>query len=1424
MPERKSGAFVNGPLLGVQDLGGAPAIDPFEVQSGAILMERFCVIGRVRHARQGWRVPVTDLQRQLGDDPNHRLILHYQQVDETAEIVLRRALRSHRLVGWRVAAIVSCEGGVLALTSPAEGMVATPPLSRDDALGIARQLCDVVGQLHASGLTGVRFDMRDVRVDAGGAVQFATLTHLKRLSHAGAVARGIQDDLAALTTALRTLADDSLDAMLADSVRSTTDLSQRLAPTPRDETTYAAADVLPAVAPFVGRGRAMLRVQQGIGDARRGQPSVVWIEAPRGVGKSRLVHELSRSHERHDTLQLVLRCGPGVRGLVEISEQVVTLVERLPRRHRDAMRARIVRAVGPLAPIAAGICDGLTELVGDGPALPNLPLDETLSRQTAMIAQLLSAIGSAARPLLLLIDDIDAADAATREMLHHLLTPGKRHHLAAVVTSQPGGSDGLVGQVRQVALEPLTDDELVDLIDESLPGESARVAKMSASLLEQSEGNPLAAWSHLRRWVDDGVLARHQGVWHLEREQSESVIGLTKWRLSRLTQDGRWVAATLAVSRRVRPREWLAQVTRWPIRQTSAALDELLRTGACVQHSDRTVEFIHDEIREQVVSLLDAEDIRAAHASVAQWYKRMGGGLEDAAWHAEHAAAPGLIPSLASQHVVAAQAAISVHRPRHAAWHAERALERGTSGAACRTALEVLGESRLLLGDIDSASEVYTRIFTEFRDEDGVLDLRLAAHVARALIKRGAADVCDALCSLVLSRFKMALPNNPIGHVLAISGAIWCIATGRRLVVNEALANEATVLFGELFTILAPVRPSRAAVALLRARACTVGLSSPQSAQGRAFFSVLYATRHTTRRLHALLDGALADAKAGNDEFAVGIVNHFRSQAEFELGNTANGQDAASTALAAFQRAGDFSVAIFTLATSVFYALDREPTDALLGRLDQLETAAWRQRSVGMIPMVHAMRLIVRWRQGQAEASAAIALAGELISTEDNQIADIVASSLLATVLARLGELDLAESVADRAVARRKSLIVSPGLCEVASVAQLEVRVTRMERDGSNDGLSTTLRSLRSPSPAFLPAVRLCQARAAIARGDLKGGRVHLVEAVDCAGATDLMWPLLDGHARLATLDSGSDIVAAKAHRERVASLSTLLQASLSPASDDEDNGGAPPEPAEEVPEVGDVPPTAVPGDLSALMVQLEETLNRALPPDLPLNLTVEPGLKVAARIEDVELMVVNLVLAVRDVATSSGSLQVRAYSITLDRARADAIGFSVGPAVRLRASSPGMTSDSVAPLIEACRELASQVGGVLTCADVSGEVVLDVWLRGLGASPESPSAVVGIVHSNPRIVRTIVAGVAQLGYAATPLSANETVPPDLDLIIVEVGLNAPNLPISQVVVIPRREAREVTEPHLPFPFLVDELEGVLTRVLDATRYVADIS
>src|SRR3954468_21060392 len=253
---------------------------------------------------------------------------------------------------------------------------------------------------------------------------------------------------------------------------------------------------------FVGRDRAFGRLAAGLDDAAGGLARTILLEGTAGVGVTRFVDEaLSRMHG--------------------LGEPMTVLRATAWPAWADESYGAIVRAVGPT--LRALRIDDLADLLGPAAPeavrlMPDLAPALDAGRPTACsggggaperrqartlegILGLLGRLGER-RPVVLVLEDLHRADAATRALVTFLSRIAGDQRLAIVGTYQPDvvrRDDAWMADLEairtaprppeRVVLAPLDRDELAALI-EGIEGERA-----SASLLllvaERSGGLPL---------------------------------------------------------------------------------------------------------------------------------------------------------------------------------------------------------------------------------------------------------------------------------------------------------------------------------------------------------------------------------------------------------------------------------------------------------------------------------------------------------------------------------------------------------------------------------------------------------------------------------------------------------------------------------------------------------------------------------------------------------------------------------------------------------------------------------------------------------------------------------------------------------------------------------------------------------------------
>jgi tetratricopeptide (TPR) repeat protein len=261
------------------------------------------------------------------------------------------------------------------------------------------------------------------------------------------------------------------------------------------------ASVPLAERPLVGRGRELgLLTVAFERSAARGSCEFVSVLGDAGVGKSRLVAELTERYRDRATL-LVGRClsyGEGITywALTEMVRRAVGIQED---DSTDERRAKLAAAVAD-DPDGESIARHLAQLLGLDPAADP-------GEQTAWAVRRLLEITASRGPVIAVFDDLQWAEPTLTDLLLEL-------------TRQVEGPVLIVCMARfdllerapewestcptSIALTPLSTHDSEELVAE-LAGESVPEG-LRAKLVELAAGNPLFIEQALQMLVDDGAL------------------------------------------------------------------------------------------------------------------------------------------------------------------------------------------------------------------------------------------------------------------------------------------------------------------------------------------------------------------------------------------------------------------------------------------------------------------------------------------------------------------------------------------------------------------------------------------------------------------------------------------------------------------------------------------------------------------------------------------------------------------------------------------------------------------------------------------------------------------------------------------------------------------------------------------------------
>jgi class 3 adenylate cyclase/tetratricopeptide (TPR) repeat protein len=494
----------------------------------------------------------------------------------------------------------------------------------------------------------------------------------------------------------------------------------------------------PIATPFVGRRDELARLRAAFGDVvASGSPMLATIVGTPGIGKSRLARELLGSI-RDDARVLVGRCtayGDGI--------------PYLPL-------ADVVRDAGDLSQLLAGVEHGdaaaryVHGAIGgrEGGGSPD---------ETAWAFRRLFETLAAARPLVLVVDDIHWADPALLNLIEYVAASSSGARIFVLCTARPDLFDERPTwaaprpSAMLVVLEPLADDDSVELVDALA---NALPPALHERIVATAEGNPLFLEQLLTHLADDPDA---DGM-------PPTIQALLAARIDRLEPQERAVAQRGSVEGRLFHRGAVTALlddgTGAGIGGTLLALTrkEFVRPDRSLFPGDDGFHFNHVLIRDVAYASMPKELRSRLHARLADWLETRDGHLsghdEIVGYHLEQAYRLGVELGRRDDDLAlragrllrrAGEAALDRYETTAATGLLGRANELLAHAPAERaTMLTDLGRALRDAGSLVEAERVFEDAVAQAQSSgDELTELRAAVEHGNLMYMRGTAEAED---------------------------------------------------------------------------------------------------------------------------------------------------------------------------------------------------------------------------------------------------------------------------------------------------------------------------------------------------------------------------------------------------------------------------------------------------------------------------------------------------------------------------------------------------------------------------------------------------------------------------------------------------------------------------------------------------------
>jgi PAS domain S-box-containing protein len=374
-----------------------------------------------------------------------------------------------------------------------------------------------------------------------------------------------------------------------------------------------------------------------------GTVELVLVSGYAGIGKSSVVNELHKALVPPRGLFASGKFDQYKRDIpyTTLAQAFRALVRQILAKSEAEVgpwRNSLTEALGPNGQLIVNLIPEVEFVIGKQPLVPDLPPQDAQNRFQMVFRRFLGVFARKEHPLALFLDDLQWLDAATLDLLEHLVTHPEVRHLLLVGAyrdNEVGAEHPLLralevirkagAPVQEIMLAPLGLDDVRRLVADTMHCEPEHVHPLAQLVQEKTGGNPFFAIQFFTALAEERLLAfdpvTRAWQWHMDRIRARSytdnVVDLMAGKLKRFSPTTQQALKQLACLGNVAPAATLALVYGTTEQAMHAALSEAVHAGL-VLHRDGAYKFLHDRIQQAAYSLIPEEQRGEMHLRIGR--------------------------------------------------------------------------------------------------------------------------------------------------------------------------------------------------------------------------------------------------------------------------------------------------------------------------------------------------------------------------------------------------------------------------------------------------------------------------------------------------------------------------------------------------------------------------------------------------------------------------------------------------------------------------------------------------------------------------------------------------------------------------------------------------------------------------------------
>lgn len=368
------------------------------------------------------------------------------------------------------------------------------------------------------------------------------------------------------------------------------------------------------------------------------------IDGYSGVGKTALVYEIHRpvtlsngyfTEGKADQLMKSVPYIPWIQALTNLVDNLLAEEES----QLATWVSRVQNAVGENGRVLTDVIPNLTSLIGEQPEIPALEPTQAQNRFNYVFRQFTHALTADKHPLVLFLDDMQWADAASLNLIKTLLVEDEVENLLVILSyrsNEVNAAHPLMLSLEEVyhgtvshqkiTASNLSNEEVTELISDTLKTHENEVLELTNLIFEKTNGNAFFVKEFLKSLYENGHLSfsfsEKKWQWDVktiqELEITNNVVELLENDIQKLSTETLDVLKMAACIGNRFDETTITIISQITFSEIQGALEKARIKGYIEKIGPIEYKFTHDRIHQTFYKLIPESKKQDTHVRVGQ--------------------------------------------------------------------------------------------------------------------------------------------------------------------------------------------------------------------------------------------------------------------------------------------------------------------------------------------------------------------------------------------------------------------------------------------------------------------------------------------------------------------------------------------------------------------------------------------------------------------------------------------------------------------------------------------------------------------------------------------------------------------------------------------------------------------------------------